>query len=357
MDAASAHLARLGATSRPSGSAAVTEARRYCAGVLEAMGFAVVERPFEYSKFPGAYATPVAGVLVPLFALGLLFAPSHSRACTAGLLIAGACVGLVFRYLGGRGVLDLLAFRRTGVNLEAVRGSGEPTVWLVAHVDSKWQPVSMIVRVLGVITSSIGLFVLALLSLVRTPGAGGLALGAFVVTFAGAIPLIMSYVGDRNHGTLDNASGVAAVLEAAAMIPSTARIGVLITDAEEFALAGARAWARSRKAAIALNCDSIDDTGSLTVMYSSPPPQEVLAAVDRASQANGEALRVIRLIPGILTDHVALAQAGWTTVTLSRGTIRTLQRIHTARDTLAEMRGTGISGAARVIAHTATELC
>ena len=28
------------------------------------------------------------------------------------------------------------------------------TVWLVAHVDSKWQPVSMIVRVLGVITSS-----------------------------------------------------------------------------------------------------------------------------------------------------------------------------------------------------------
>jgi hypothetical protein len=321
------------------------------------MGFAVVERPFEYSKFPGAYATPVAGALVPLFALGLLFARSHSRAYGAGLLIAGACVGLVFRYLGGRGVLDLPAFRRTGVNIEAVRGSDEPTVWLVAHVDSKWQPVSMIVRVLGVITSSIGLVVLALVSLVGTSGPWGVALGAFVVASAGAIPLMLSYVGDRNRGTLDNASGVAAVLEAAAMIPSTARVGVLITDAEEFALAGARAWARSRDSAIALNCDSIDDAGQLTLMHSSPRPREVLAAVDRASRADGEALRVIRLIPGILTDHVALAQAGWATVTLSRGTIRTLQRIHTARDTLAAMRGTGIAGAARVIAHTATELC
>ena len=76
----------------------------------------------------------------------------------------------------------------------------------------------------------------------------------------------------------------------------------------------------------------------------------------RASLARASALRVIRLIPGILTDHVALAAAGWATVTLSRGSMRTLQRIHTTRDTLATMRGTGIAGAARVLATTAMEL-
>ena len=356
MNAASAHLARLGATSRPTGSAAATEARGYCAAALQALGFAVVERPFEYSKFPGAYATPLAGVVIPLFALGLLFVPIHSRAYSASLLIAGVCVGLAFRYIGGRGVLDFPAFRRTGVNVEAVRGE-EPAVWLVAHIDSKWQPVSMITRVLGVITSSIGLLTLAVLSLVRTSGPDALWFGVFVVTCAGAIPLMLSYVGDRNHGTLDNASGVAAILEAAAMLPPEVRVGVLITDAEELALAGARAWARSRQPAIALNCDSIDDDGLLTVMHSSPAPRQLLAAIDRASRTTGEPLRVIRLIPGILTDHVALAGAGWRTVTLSRGTIRTLQRIHTASDTLATMRGTGIAGAARVIARTATELC
>jgi len=62
------------------------------------------------------------------------------------------------------------------------------------------------------------------------------------------------------------------------------------------------------------------------------------------------------LLPGVLTDSVALADAGWETLTLSRGSARTLQRIHTSRDTLAWMSGSGISGAARVLAITALEL-
>ena len=354
MDAASAHLARLGATSRPSGSVGAAEARRYCADVLRDLGFTVAERQFEYSKFSGAYATPLAGALVPLFAFGLLVAPAHSRGFGVGLVIAAVIAGLFFRHLGGRSVLDLGAFRRSGVNLEAVRGGDMPAVWLVAHIDSKWQPVSMIVRVAGVLVSSVGLLALAVLAAVRA--SGSVSLGVFVVTCAGAIPLLLSYVGDRNHGSLDNASGVAAVLEAAALIAPGVSIGVLITDAEELGLAGARAWARSRAPGIALNCDSIDDFGMLTVMHSSPAPREMLQAIERASVAEGEKLRVIRLIPGILTDHVALAAAGWATVTLSRGSMRTLQRIHTTRDTLATMRGTGIAGAARVLATTAMEL-
>jgi hypothetical protein len=355
VDAASAHLARLGATSRPSGSVGAAEARRYCAGVLEGLAFSVSERPFEYSKFSGAYATPLAGALIPLFAFGLLVSPTQSRAFAAVLLVAAVLAVLVFRYVGGSAVLDLGAFRARGVNLEAVRGGAQPAVWLVAHIDSKWQPVSMIARVLGVVVSAVGLLALTVLSVFRASDSAAVAV--FVMTCAGAIPLMLSYVGDRNHGTLDNASGVAAVLEAAALIAPGGSVGVLITDAEELALAGARAWALSRAPGIALNCDSIDDDGALTVMHSSPAPRRLLESLERAAAREGERLRVIRLIPGILTDHVALAAAGWTTVTLSRGSIRTLQRIHTTHDTLATMRGTGIAGAARVIATTATELC
>jgi hypothetical protein len=75
-----------------------------------------------------------------------------------------------------------------------------------------------------------------------------------------------------------------------------------------------------------------------------------------AAAAQKTELRVMRLIPGILTDSVALADAGWQAVTLSRGDLRTLQRIHTKRDSLAEMRGTGIAAAARILSRTATEL-
>ncbi len=72
-----------------------------------------------------------------------------------------------------------------------------------------------------------------------------------------------------------------------------------------------------------------------------------------AAATIGEPLRVTRLVPGVLVDSVALVDAGWASVTLSRGTLRTLGRIHTSRDTLDWMRGTGIPGAATVLAVAA----
>ena len=217
------------------------------------MGFDVSEHPFGYSKFPGAYATPLAGALVPVFAFGLVYARALPRAAVVGMAVAALVVALALRYLGGRGVLTLPFARRRGVNLEAVRGGAAPTVWLVAHIDSKWQPVSMITRVLGIVTSAIGLLALAVLAVVRDEPAGILSLGLLALTCVGAVPLMLSYVGDRNHGTLDNASGVAAVLDAATTLAPTMAIGVLISDAEELALAGASAWAAGRTPGIALN--------------------------------------------------------------------------------------------------------
>ena len=51
---------------------------------------------------------------------------------------------------------------------------------------------------------------------------------------------------------------------------------------------------------------------------------------------------------------VALADAGWDTATLSRGTWGTLARIHRAGDDLHRMTGTGIDEAARVMAAAAS---
>jgi hypothetical protein len=263
---------------------------------------------------------------------------------------------MAFRFIGGRGVLDFPLARARGVNLEATRGGAEPKVWLVAHIDSKWQPVSMIVRVVAVILSVIGLLGLVATATSLRPVIDSLATAFLAVAVLGSIPLMLSFVGSNNHGTLDNASGVAAVLAAAALLDTNTSVGVLITDAEELALAGARAWARAREPGIALNCDSVDDDGPLVVMHNLPAPDRLLSAMSGVARERGEALQTMRLIPGILTDHVALASAGWSTLTLSRGTARTLRRIHTSHDTLATMRGAGIAGAAEVLARTAAEL-
>ena len=351
MDAGSAHLARLGARSRPTGGAAVAEARAYCADVLRSLGFDVSERPFAFSAFPGAYGAPAWGLAIPTLAT-LLFAARHSRWDWLVIAVAIVVLWLLVRVTGPRAVLHGAFMRRSGVNLHAVRGARAPKVWLVAHLDSKWQPVSMIARVIGVLAIGAGVIGLVIASIVNAAEAP-IALG---VIGLGAIPLVLSVVGDANDGTLDNASGVAVVLEAAALAPRDVPIGILISDAEELALAGARAWARSTSPAIALNCDSVDDDGSLVLMYTRRKPTEIVERLEAAAADAGEEIRTLRLIPGILTDSVALADAGWQTVTLSRGTFRTLKRIHTAHDTIAAMRGTGIAAAARVLARVATEL-
>jgi hypothetical protein len=349
------HLARLGGRARPAGSEAAADARRYCAGVLRELGCSVSELEFEYSQFPGRWATPAAGFFLPAIATAVVALRARVvwwPAVGVALAAAAAMFGL---FVARRGVLDLPWARARGTNLEARRrgaAGAEPTVWLVAHVDSKWQPVSMLLRVAGV--SVVGV---SILGLVGALAAGAASIADFLAAlWIGAIPLMLSVVGDRNHGSLDNASGVATVLDAVALLPREMAIGVLITDAEELALAGAAAWARGREAGIALNCDSVDDDGSLVVMFTGRMPVGVVSSLERAALEVGEPMRTLRLLPGILTDSVALAKAGWQTVTLSRGTIRTLGRIHTSRDSLATMDGRGISGAARVLARAAMEL-
>lgn len=357
MSAAAPHLAQLGAFARPAGSAAAGEARRYCATVLRNAGFDVSEREFEYSQFGGSWAAPAAGFVVPLVASLIVLASRAGASPSAlGLAAIGAAIviGTALRYAGGAGVLGLPIMRARGVNLQAVHGRDEPRVWLVAHLDSKWQPVSMLTRVAGVVVAIAGLIGVAI-CIFATPLGNAAPIFAGI-TWLGGIPLMLSIVGSGNHGTLDNASGVAAVLAAAEQLPRSRSIGVMITDAEELALAGARAWVRAARPAVALNCDSIDDTGSLTVMYTGREPVPVVAAIRKAAAPTGEPLRVMRLIPGILTDSVALARAGCQTVTLSKGDLRTLQRIHTRGDTLAAMRGVGIPIAADVLVRAALDL-
>ncbi|MGZ8458485.1 MAG: M28 family peptidase, partial [Gemmatirosa sp.] len=176
------------------------------------------------------------------------------------------------------------------------------------------------------------------------------------------VPVAASIVTARSPGALDDASGVATVLLAAeALRDLSAAPGVLLTSAEELGLAGARAWTAQRRAAgeapgIALNVDGVDDVGALTVMTGVQAPPAVVAALRAGAETAGLTIAVRRLVPGILVDAVALADAGWATVTLSRGNWGTLARIHTSQDTVDRLHGTGVDEAARVLAAAARAL-
>jgi hypothetical protein len=348
----SPHLARLAASPRPTGGAAIAEARAYCGIELHRLGFAVREESFEFSAFAGRFGAPTFGVLLPAAATLAVVVANRGAGSIPWLAIAAVALAIAAAIALARGVVEAPVMRRRGTNLEATRGPSPTRLWLVAHLDSKSQPVPMLVRVAGVVVLAAGLVGVGLALLVK-PSA---AVTALVVSWIGGLPLMLSVVGRRSAGALDNASGVAAVLEAAGALSPALPIGVLITDAEELSLAGARVWARSRTPGVALNCDSVDDDGPLTAMFTGRRPSRLLGVLSEMSRASGDPVRVRRLLPGILTDSVALADAGWETVTLSRGTLRTLLRIHTSRDNLRTMRGVGIAGAAHVLARTTARL-
>ena len=345
-------LARIGGSARPAGSAAESAARTICATWLTDAGFEVKQRSFSYSAFPGMWGTPIAGlVLLAAAIVAAIGAVRGGAATDRGLVIGVALVVAVSVsgwWLGRYGTRRLPFARRLGVNLEGRRGV--PRVWLMAHLDSKSQPVSLLIRAaaaVGVLASWVCLILVWTASRI-SPLPGVLLLGAATCGAVASVPLLLSWVGTRGSGALDNASGVAAVLRAASIIDRAIPVGVLITSAEELGLAGARDWVQSRAAGVVINCDGVDDQGALTITATGAG-RHLLQFLRRNGVLGLEA-RLRRGLPGILVDSTAFVDAGWAACTVSRGTLYSLARVHTAHDTLDRMSGVGVESAAGVIA-------
>jgi hypothetical protein len=248
--------------------------------------------------------------------------------------------------------------RATSVNLEARRGN--PRVWLVAHIDSKSQTVPMLLRiassvVLALVTASA--FVVILLSLIGADPPEYAWHVLALVAVVGALPSMFCFVRNESRGALDNASGVASVLMASQSASAVRDLGVLITSGEELGLAGARAWAASAsQGMLAVNCDTVDDAGSWRCMYTGPRPTRIAGAAETIAGRLGLKLAVGRLIPGILADSMAFSDRGIESVTISRGNLSTLARIHTRRDNSNAIGARGVVECSALLNSLAEEL-
>ena len=255
--------------------------------------------------------------------------------------------------------IDVLRFQRAhSVNLEARRGN--PAVWLIAHLDSKSQTVPMLIRIASSVALAIVLGVTVLILLLSALGLGWMAAlwpGLQVAAVIAAIPSMFCFVRNDSTGAVDNASGVVAVLLAAQSASAPRDLGVLVTSGEELGLAGARVWARHAERSITvLNCDTTDDAGDWRSMYTGARPKRIALAVEGVASRLQVALAMRRLIPGILTDSMAFADRGIEAVTLSRGTLSTLARIHTRRDNSNALTGQGAAEASVILSALAKEL-
>ena len=315
----------------------------------------VEERPFSYSAFPGLWGTPLAGSALLLAAVvAAVGIVRGGAAMDRGLAIGVAIVAAVAAagwWLGRYGTRQLPFLRREGVNLEARRAI--PGVWLVAHLDSKSQPVSLLVRAAAAVAAALSWCCLIVGWAVSgaVPVPARLLLGLATCGAVASVPLLVSWVTAGGNGTLDNASGVAAVLKAASVIDPAVPLGVIITSAEELGLAGARAWVETSPVGVAINCDGVDDRGALTITATGAG-RHLLQSLRAAGALSSDA-RIRRSLPGVLMDSTAFADRGWSACTVSQGTRSSLARVHTGGDTLDNLSGIGVERVAGVIASLA----
>ena len=353
-------LDQLSEEPRFAGSPEEAKARARCRKELEGAGFTCTERPFEYSQWPGRWGPPLAAGIQAATILAVARTSVHQGALAALVLGAALFSALMFASSDAkrRWTTEFPLQRARSVNLEATRGN--PGVWLVAHIDSKSQTVPMLIRIASAIAlssvSGVALLVLVAL-LAGINGAAAAWPTLEIACVVAAIPSVLCFVRNDSRGAVDNASGVVAVVLASQLAPPAQELGVLITSGEELGLAGARVWAAGAKRGMTvINCDTLDDSGGWRCMYSGSKPARVAAAAETIFGRLGLKVAVGRFIPGILADSMAFADRGVESVTVSRGTLGTLARIHTRRDNSTALRAHGVGQGAALLSALAKEL-
>jgi len=228
-----------------------------------------------------------------------------------------------------------------GINLIAMRSQAETTLqgvktWLVAHYDSKGQPISMAVRLLGFLGLAFG--VVGLL-LAPAPAAALLVISLAVV--------FQNRVNDNSAGAVDNATALVTIFMTIDQLSSSSSVGVIFPDGEEFGLVGARALAADRADLFAdasvINLDGIDDIGR---------PVAFLHRVGRTSVAIADALRARRWrwLP-VIVDGIALARVARECVTILKGDWRTMRVVHRPADNTTRVRLDGAGTVAAALAR------
>jgi Peptidase family M28 len=325
--------------------------------VLEQSGHVVEDRPFAFSDWPGRWGVTTLGLLLGtdlLLGYGLV-ETGHFTSATL-LLLLPILATILYATHAARVILDCPWCRRRGNNLFAWRPGAGTRILVVAHRDSKSQGAPLVVRVGGaaaLILAWTSLFVQAMIG--RGTTAAPVQFVTLVLVLAGSVALAVCVVGNESPGALDNASGLLALLEIASNANAADDIAFLVTDAEEYALAGSRAIAdRVGRVDVVINLDGLDESGPLVVIEGTKPwkpsePGPFTVALASAAKTKGLSLRRRGLPPGLLVDHVAFAEAGVPALTIMRGHLRSMARVHTRADNLTRLRGRGAIEVAAIV--------
>lgn len=334
---------------------------------LNALGYQVRDYPFTFSTIPGRFALTTVGAIFLIGTMGAatlvnMKHPGIALVILVVVLFLAAAIAVLTPSLS-----VMLPFAKVNAaNMFAAKPGSRPRYIMMAHLDSKSQPIPLAFRgpaiILAIIAwaAFLGFCVFGLLDPVflvpRIMTA--LAVGCFI----SGVLLIFCWVDNHSPGALDNGSGLATLLGVAERDGDRSDVAYLITDAEELGLVGARDIARKLDPVIGvINVDGIDDSGTYFILerFGMPArhiaPHLVAAILTAASEMELPAQR--RKVPfGLLLDHIPLARRHLPAVTLMRGGLKSLRRVHRPGDSMDALNGSGVESAIALIGRALTIL-
>ncbi|HEX6308255.1 MAG TPA: M28 family peptidase [Longimicrobiales bacterium] len=347
-----AALREIATTPRLTGSEGAAEAGAAIRRLFQELGYDIEEREFTFNPIPGRFGISIAGVLylVAMFTAALFLYTNRPFGAIALLLLLLLILGAGALLAGA--LIDTFPYGRAqGSNMLVTKRGTKPRFIIMAHRDTKSQPVPLAFRgpaiALGIL-AWLALFVAAVFHTARPlPGPLPLLLGAVAVC-AGVV-LVFCWVDNRSPGALDNGSGVAAALGIAAREHDTGDVAFLITDAEELGLVGSRAAAGALPPVHGvINLDGLDDNGDFYVLErfgvlrKKGMAPHLAAALLQEAESLGERADRRDLPFGIPVDHIPIVNAGTPALTVMRGTMQSLRRVHRPDDDLDHLRGDGV---------------
>jgi hypothetical protein len=354
------------ALSRPrlSGSAGALITELTLRDHFESLGYRIEEDPFSFSTWPGRFTVPLVGagyLILTLAATSLLLRERRSSALATLLAVPPLLGGLagVASYL----VPSLPYGRIQTSNWIVSRPGVRPRYLVMAHRDSKSQPISTAGRTGAAVVALLAWAGLVMLALAQPRRRGRRTQKKVVTRVTGLLAigtgciLTRSRVGNESPGALDNASGLSALVGIARRERVSDDVAFLITDGEELWLAGARAAALRLPANVGvINLDGLDDNGKFYLIDQiGRPPRSIApwlteAFIGSAAELGIEIIR--RDLPlGILLDHIPLARAGHPAISLLHGGRHSLRRVHRPTDHPGELSCAGVVGAVRLVCN------
>lgn len=361
---------------RLTGSIGAAEIERVLRLRFERLGYETRVLPFSFSTLPGRFGLSVAGAVTALAGGSAAVLLVVDRAgWSLVVLVLGLAMALVPLLALERAIGTLRWGRTDAHNLLFQRPDRAPSWILMAHRDSKSQLVPTIVRTGAIAAGALAaltLIVFCVLAILTVGVTATLVVLVGTVMAAAGVTLAFSWTSNTSPGALDNATGVAALLAVAERLASKAEaapggagevgevgeagdVAFLLTDAEELGLAGSRAVTEGLPPVQGvINVDGLDDRGRLVLVEGSgrrgrrSAPQLVAALLTAARALGLEVER--RPVPRtVMVDHLPLVRRGIPSLTVMRGRLDSLLRVHTPSDTMDALRGTGAAEAATLL--------